>query len=61
MGWLVAAVVVVALGALVWWSSGRSKPDDLRLRHFEDRMARGREKFEGFSSGSPIDGGPSGF
>ena len=61
MGWLVAAVVVVALGTLVWWSSGRSKPDQLRRRHFEDQMARGRETIEKFSSGSPMDGGPSGF
>ena len=26
MFWLVAALVVVALAALVWWSSGRAKP-----------------------------------
>lgn len=24
--WIIAAVVVVALAALAWWSSGRSKP-----------------------------------
>jgi hypothetical protein len=26
MFWLVAAGVVVVLGALAWWTSGRSKP-----------------------------------
>jgi hypothetical protein len=26
MGWIVAAVVVVVLGALTWWSSGRARP-----------------------------------
>jgi hypothetical protein len=31
MGWIIAAVVVVALGALTWWSSGRAKPFGRRL------------------------------
>jgi hypothetical protein len=27
MGWLIAGVVIVVLAALIWWSSGRAKPD----------------------------------
>lgn len=34
MGWLIAAAVVVALVALAWWSSGRTKPD-LRRRSID--------------------------
>jgi hypothetical protein len=29
---VVVAIAVVALGALIWWSSGRSKPDMINLR-----------------------------
>lgn len=29
--WLIAIAVVVAVGSLVWWTSGRAKPD-LRRR-----------------------------
>lgn len=48
MGWLIAAVVVVALSALVWWSSGRSKPD-LRHRSIETEIGinQGRVGMQG--------------
>ena len=29
---LVVVAAVVALGALIWWSSGRSKPDMINMR-----------------------------
>jgi hypothetical protein len=48
MGWLIAAVVVVALSALVWWSSGRAKPD-LRRRSIETDIGinQGRAGMQG--------------
>jgi hypothetical protein len=61
MGWLIAVVVVVASAALVWWSSGRWKPEDARRRHFETEIGKAQGRIGMSGSGSPIDGGPSGF
>ena len=58
MGWLVAAVVVVALGALVWWSSGRSRPD-LRRRSIETDIGINQGRTGMHGGGFPHDGGPT--
>jgi hypothetical protein len=36
--WIVAGIVVIVVGSLVWWSSGRAKPD-LRRRSDETEIA----------------------
>lgn len=51
--WIIVAVVVVAVGALVWWSSGR-KP-----RYDVEGVRRGRGKAEGdigMQAGRPTGG-----
>jgi hypothetical protein len=65
MGWLIAAVVVAALSALVWWSSGRSKPD-LRRRSIEAEIGinQGRAGMQGGGfrhGGGPTPNGGPGF
>jgi hypothetical protein len=53
--WLITIPVVVALGALIWWSSGRAKPD-LRRRSIQAEIGIR----EGSSGSYSIrgDGGP---
>jgi hypothetical protein len=60
--WIIAAPALVAVGWLVWWSSGRAKPD-LRRRSIESEIAM-REgsagSFDIRDGGGPHPGG-SGF
>jgi hypothetical protein len=62
--WLIAIPVVFVLAALVWWSSGRAKPD-LHRRSIQSEIAM-REGSTGtynIRGDSGIDGGlgPGGF
>ena len=58
MGWLVVAAVVVALGALVWWSSRRSRPD-LRRRSIDTEIGINQGRAGMHGSGFPHDPGPT--
>jgi hypothetical protein len=55
MFWLVAALVVVALAAVVWWSSGRAKPGRDIGRDVEVGGAEGksRSQITGANSSGP--------
>jgi hypothetical protein len=55
MLWLVAVPVAACLSWLVWWSSGRAKPD-MRRRRIETEIALRERSVGGFDI--RIDGGP---
>ena len=57
MFWIISAIVVVVLAALVWWVSGRSRPD-LRRRSINEQigMYQGRAGMHG--AGFPRSDGP---
>jgi hypothetical protein len=59
MFWLIVLAVVVVLGALAWWTSGRKKPGGVDAEKFR----RAREKSEGdvgIRSGRPVEGHDTG-
>lgn len=60
--WVVAVLVVAMVGGLVWWSSGRAKPD-LRRRSIDTEIGiqRGRSaRFDAHGDPGPTGSGPSG-
>lgn len=61
MGWLIAGIVVVALGALVWWTSGRARPD-LRRNSIDAEIGKNQGQAGMHGGGFPRGGGatPSG-
>lgn len=59
--WLIAVPSAVALCALIWWSSGRAKPD-LRKRSFNTELGIRQGESELRSPGGPVDwSGGAGF
>jgi hypothetical protein len=60
--WLIAIPAVVAVGALIWWSSGRARPD-MRRRAVTDEVFRDQTKggmYNGSLGGGMDIGGPGG-
>jgi hypothetical protein len=53
--WLIVLAVVVVLGALAWWTSGRKKPGGVDAEKF--RLARERSEGDaGLRAGRPPEG-----
>jgi hypothetical protein len=61
--WLIAVPSGVVLCALIWWSSGRAKPD-LRKPGYQNQIGieQGRAaSYDSFGGGGPDGGGGAGF
>jgi len=58
MVWIIVALAVAAVSALVWWTSGRARAD-LRRDSINTEIGKAQGRAGMYGSGFPHSGGPT--